>query len=70
MIAKRKVEQMACGFTQACDLLTHSDNATNFTTGRAAASLTSTTFGPQVVNERELLDEEECECSGPRLCRF
>lgn len=35
------------------------DNATNFTTGRQAASLTSTSFAPQVKNERELLNEEE-----------
>jgi peptidyl-prolyl cis-trans isomerase-like protein 2 len=37
------------------------DNATNFTTGQAAASFTSTTLVPQVVNERQLLDEEERE---------
>ncbi|GMK57825.1 hypothetical protein CspeluHIS016_0406590 [Cutaneotrichosporon spelunceum] len=34
-------------------------NATNFTTGRAAASLTSTTLGPEVKNERAMYDEEE-----------
>jgi len=38
-----------------------SDNATNYTTGRAAASFTSTTLAPQVVNERQMLDEEERE---------
>lgn len=37
------------------------DNATNFTTGVAAAAFTSTTLVPQVVNERHMLDEEERE---------
>ncbi|ORY31009.1 peptidyl-prolyl cis-trans isomerase-like 2 [Naematelia encephala] len=46
VVAKRKVEQQAY-------------NATNFTTGRAAASLTSTAFTPQTVNERAVIDEEE-----------
>ncbi|KAL7423807.1 cyclophilin peptidyl-prolyl cis-trans isomerase Cyp8 [Cryptotrichosporon argae] len=45
-VAKPRVEQLAY-------------NASNFTTGRAAASLTSTTFGPQVKNERAMYDEEE-----------
>ncbi|KAK1921557.1 peptidyl-prolyl cis-trans isomerase-like 2 [Papiliotrema laurentii] len=46
VVAKRKVDQLAY-------------NATNHTTGMAAAALTSTTYAPQIKNERELLDEEE-----------
>lgn len=40
-------------------------NASNFSTGRAAASLTSTTMTPVVKHEREMFDEEE---SGCHLC--
>lgn len=36
------------------------DNATVYSTGRAAASLTSTTMNVEVKNERALFDEEEC----------
>jgi peptidyl-prolyl cis-trans isomerase-like protein 2 len=42
------------------------DNATNFTTGRASAALTSTAWAPQIKNERELLDEEECQSTLPQ----
>lgn len=37
------------------------DNATNHTSGRAAASLTSTAMTVATDNERVLQDEEECE---------
>ncbi|WWC59286.1 peptidyl-prolyl cis-trans isomerase-like 2 [Kwoniella dejecticola CBS 10117] len=46
VIAKRKVEQLAY-------------NASNFSSGRAAASLTSTSLTPQVKSERAMFDEEE-----------
>lgn len=58
VVAKRQEEQLACEFLVSGSHLT-TDNATNFTTGRQAASLTSTSWAPQVKNERELLDEEE-----------
>ncbi len=38
----------------------HIDNASNFTTGRAAASFTSTTLIPETKSERAMFDEEEC----------
>lgn len=37
------------------------DNATNHTSGRTAASFTSTSVVPETSNERVLQDEEECE---------
>ncbi|RXK37207.1 peptidyl-prolyl cis-trans isomerase-like 2 [Tremella mesenterica] len=46
IIAKRKIEQLAY-------------NTSNFTTGRASASLTSTTMTPETTNARALFDEEE-----------
>ncbi|WVQ98025.1 peptidyl-prolyl cis-trans isomerase-like 2 [Kwoniella sp. CBS 9459] len=46
VIAKRKVEQLAY-------------NASNFSSGRAAASLTSTAMTPQTKSERAMFDEEE-----------
>ncbi|WVR04605.1 peptidyl-prolyl cis-trans isomerase-like 2 [Kwoniella sp. DSM 27419] len=46
VVAKRKVEQLAY-------------NASNFSSGRAAASLTSTSLTPQIKNERAMFDEEE-----------
>ncbi|WWC86927.1 peptidyl-prolyl cis-trans isomerase-like 2 [Kwoniella dendrophila CBS 6074] len=46
VIAKRKVEQLAY-------------NASNFSSGRAAASFTSTSLTPQVKSERAMFDEEE-----------
>ncbi|WVQ69216.1 peptidyl-prolyl cis-trans isomerase-like 2 [Kwoniella botswanensis] len=46
VIAKRKIEQLAY-------------NASNFSSGRAAASLTSTSLNPQVKSERAMFDEEE-----------
>ncbi|TXT08649.1 hypothetical protein VHUM_02777 [Vanrija humicola] len=46
VVAKRKVEQLAY-------------NASNYSSGRAAAALTSTTLGPEVKDERAMFDEEE-----------
>ncbi|KAK8847361.1 peptidyl-prolyl cis-trans isomerase-like 2 [Kwoniella newhampshirensis] len=46
VVAKRKVEQLAY-------------NASNYSSGRAAASLTSTAMAPQTKSERALFDEEE-----------
>lgn len=36
------------------------DNASNYSSGRAAASLTSTSLMPETKSERALFDEEEC----------
>jgi hypothetical protein len=36
------------------------DNASNYSTGRAAASLTSTAMTPETRTERAMFDEEEC----------
>jgi hypothetical protein len=65
VIAKRKVERLACELS-AQTLADEPDNAMNYTTGVTSASLTSTAVGPQVVNERAMFDEEECEWSGRR----
>ncbi|WVW78497.1 peptidyl-prolyl cis-trans isomerase-like 2 [Kwoniella bestiolae CBS 10118] len=46
VVAKRKIEQLAY-------------NASNFSSGMAAASLTSTSLNPQVKSERAMFDEEE-----------
>ncbi|GFZ47690.1 peptidylprolyl isomerase [Saitozyma sp. JCM 24511] len=46
VVAKRKVEQLAY-------------NASNYSTGRAAASLTSTAMTPETRTERAMFDEEE-----------
>ncbi|WVO18749.1 peptidyl-prolyl cis-trans isomerase-like 2 [Cryptococcus decagattii] len=46
VVAKRKIEQMAY-------------NASNYSSGRAAASLTSTSLMPETKSERALFDEEE-----------
>ncbi|OWZ51458.1 peptidyl-prolyl cis-trans isomerase-like 2 [Cryptococcus neoformans 125.91] len=46
VVAKRKVEQMAY-------------NASNYSSGRAAASLTSTSLMPETKSERAMFDEEE-----------
>ncbi len=74
IIAKRKVEQLACepmvdlrmipqiaaGQEASSADNESSDNASNFTTGRAAASFTSTTLIPETKSERAMFDEEEC----------
>ena len=68
VIAKRKIEQLACELVQqplyicfsAALTLKYLDNASNFTTGRAAASFTSTTLIPETKSERAMFDEEEC----------
>lgn len=36
------------------------DNASNYSSGRAAASLTSTSLMPETKSERAMFDEEEC----------
>nr|ODN74249.1 peptidyl-prolyl cis-trans isomerase-like 2 [Cryptococcus depauperatus CBS 7841] len=45
-VAKRKVEQLAY-------------NASNYSSGRAAASLTSTSLAPETKSERAMFDDEE-----------
>lgn len=63
VVARRKTESLACkSSARGQDAVLMLDNATNFTTGRASGAVTSTAWAPQVRNERELLDEEECEC--------
>jgi hypothetical protein len=37
----------------------------NYTSGRAAASLTSTAMTPETGNDRVLQDEEECKLPDP-----
>lgn len=67
VVAKAKKEQLACEPPSGRHLLT-ADNSSNFSTGRTAASLTSTTLVPEVKNERAMYDEEERECTAAALC--
>ena len=66
VVVKARKEQLAC------ELQAHlfspqliSDNATNHTSGRTAASFTSTSVVPETSNERVLQDEEECKALFP-----
>jgi len=59
VVAARK-ESLACKLP-ALVVKLMIDNATNHTSGRTAASFTSTSVVPETSNERVLQDEEECE---------
>jgi len=66
VVVKARKEQLACKSpAHIFPLQLISDNATNHTSGRTAASFTSTSVVPETSNERVLQDEEECKALSP-----